>query len=175
MNPNIVEKNGTIIYTNYRGVRQQAIAVLALGCIFACASVLAFIGTLEALDAEMAWFKGNLFMLFWTMAFACIAIWTAIALLRKGKSYEVMVGPGSVESHLFGKTDEIAFREINEVLFDPANDGGVKIYRAGKRVLEIPIWFFGSQAKEFVELVKNRSQLRVKWRQNPANNRIDAS
>src|SRR5438876_9403527 len=154
MNPIVVEKNGETTYTNYRGVKKQGIIFLALGTVFACVEIFLFAGPVP-LDAEYAWFKGNVCMLVWILGIADVAIWTGICLLRRGKSFYVTVGPQNLQSHFGGKTDYTDLRDIDEVLVRHGN-GGVKFYRDGKLVLEIPDWFFGSQAEAFVYLLRTR-------------------
>jgi hypothetical protein len=157
MNPNIVEKNGKITYTNYRGVRLVGIILLGGGSVCAYITILQFLGAIEFSDPSWAWTaKGNVPILIWFLFFACVPILTAMYYFWRGKTFYVTLGPGNLQYKLSDKVHNIKYRDIDEVLWTQ-HDGGVRIRRKGKLVLEIlPDWFFGSKAEEFVELLKTR-------------------
>src|SRR5438094_806895 len=157
MNPYIVEKNGKIVYTNYRGVRVVGVILFAAGSVLACVGILAFLGVIEPAGSgsveDPGWYKGNVLMLIWILFFAGMAISTAMYYFWRGKTFHVTLGPENLQCKLSDKLHDIEYRDIDEVLWSQ-HDGEVRIRRGGKLLLVIPDWFFSSQGKEFVEFLK---------------------
>src|SRR6267142_6781295 len=104
MNPNIREKNGEIIYINYRAVRWVGIILFAVGSVCAYVGGLAFLGEIEpggcgSID-DPGWYKGNVLMLIWFLFFAGMAIWTAMYYFWRGKTFYVTLGPENLQYKL---------------------------------------------------------------------------
>ena len=155
MNTNIVEKNGKIKYTNWKAVRKMGIILFVVGSFFTCFSILQFLGQIEFGDPSWAWTaKGSVSILILFLSLPCMMILQALYNFWRGKTFRVTLGPESLQYKFSDKVQDIKYREIDEVLL---TDSTVQIRRKGKFLLVgIPDWFFGSQAKEFVELLKTR-------------------
>jgi len=153
--PTIIQKDGILTYTNYRGARRVSIIALIAASIIICTAILQFLGIIQSPTSDPYWLKGDACMLAMFLGFCLIIVVQAIYLFWHGKSYYVILGRDSLQSNLYRKAQCILFRDISEVR-RTQGEGVIRIYCAGKCAMAIPDWFLESKEQDFVDLLKTK-------------------